>query len=47
MTMQDLYAQLAAALWFLSEDQLAQIVSMAEQLALNEFRASLDEWTVF
>ena len=46
MNMTDLYTQLAAALWFLSEDQLARLVRMAKQLALNDFWAALDEWAV-
>ena len=40
------YSQLAAALWFLPDEDLRKLVHYAEQLALKCFSAPMETWTV-
>jgi len=44
--MKDPYTRLAAILWFLSSHALEELLDVAEGIAVERFRMSLDRWTV-
>ncbi len=44
--MKDPYTRLAAILWFLSSHALEELVDVAERIAVERFKTSLDRWAV-
>jgi hypothetical protein len=47
LTLTDIYVRLAAALWFLPLLQLERVLSLAEELSVEQLRDSLERGTVF
>jgi hypothetical protein len=43
--MVDPYSRLAALLWFLPSQRLEVLLAIAESMVVENFRASVDEWT--